>query len=34
MLRAQLAVLNRKLEDGHISTERVRTGKRKGCSTG
>ncbi|WP_443034814.1 hypothetical protein [Streptomyces sp. BE133] len=34
MLRAQLAVLNRELEDGHINTEGVRTGKRKGCSTG
>ncbi|MFB6876775.1 hypothetical protein [Streptomyces sp. NPDC056323] len=34
MLRAQLALLKRELEDGYIDSEGVRTGKRKGCSTG
>ncbi|MCX5113513.1 gas vesicle protein GvpG [Streptomyces sp. NBC_00378] len=34
VLRAQLASLKRELEDGYVDTEGVRTGKRKGCSTG
>lgn len=33
-LRAQLDLLKRELEDGCIDTEGVRTGKRKGYSTG